>query len=392
MSFVDKLYKRGVKYLDNLTRDPKAEAEERQRIKLLKEAQEKASKILAAEKTLLHKARITQSPGRPEEAIRYSIFPEDAKDIQTFLDNVTTTVNEAETGEEVDDIVKSSFNDGYENYKNNSVFNGAVLPTATGARVGMWLVLRAIKQLINDNEDLSAKELSLLKTVQEDIKTLLDNVKYKNVKEWEPIVVEDLKNLDTYKKILQTPADKLDKSSDEYKIIISLAPKIYPAAMKLLKNHGEVDFQDKEGDAFTGNVTEETKKIKAIKIDRVNDNFDIGSLILKTLSYMLSVLFFLMTFLLLSLGASMAVNLNVHKPLAYKILYAFYGYLFGLVVLVYVCGYRWWWLGKKPEYYGFLPLIPRFFVNPTVQFLLGWMTYKPNESISSLKEWMHPHT
>jgi hypothetical protein len=88
----------------------------------------------------------------------------------------------------------------------------------------------------------------------------------------------------------------------------------------------------------------------------------------------------------------MAVNLNVHKPLAYKILYTIYGFLFGFIVIPYVLLYRWWLMGHKPVYYGYLPLIPRFFINPTVQFLLGWLTYKPEKSIESLEEWRHHGT
>jgi len=390
MSFVDTLYKRFVTYVDKATRDPKAEAEERKRIKALKDAQGRASKILAAEKSLIQKAQNTQSPGRPEEAMRYSIFPEDAKEIQTFLDNATSSVNNAEHGEDVDDFMKEHFNEDYENYKINCIFNTAVYPKAVGARVGLWMIIRAIKQLMHDNEELTTSEISLLKTIQDDVKKILDDAKYKKVGDWQPIAVEDLKNLDNYKKILQAAPDKVDKNSQEYKNIMALAPKIYPTVIKLLKNHGEVDFQDKEGDAFTGNITEETQKAKAVKLDKANDNFDLGSLILKTISYMITVLFFLLVFFFLSLGASMAVNLNVHKPLPYKIFYMIYGFLFGLVVVPYVLLYRWFWLKKKPEYYSFMPLMPRFFVNPYVQFLLGWITYKPINTIVKLEEWRHP--
>jgi hypothetical protein len=390
MSFVETLYKRFITYVDNATRDPKAEAEERKRIKALKDAQGRASKILAAEKALLQKAQNTQSPGRKEEAMRYSIFPEDAKELQTFLDNATSSVNNAVHGEDVDDFMKEHFNEDYENYKVNCIFNTAVYPKAVGARVGLWMIIRAIKQLMHDNEELTTSEISLLKMIQDDVKKILDDAKYKKVGEWQPIAVEDLKNLDNYKKILQTSPDKVDKNSQEYKNIMLLAPKIYPTVIKLLKNHGEVDFQDKEGDAFTGNITDETQKAKAVKLDKTNDNFDLGSLILKTISYMLTVLFFLLIIFFLSLGSSMAVNLNVHKPLAYKIFYMIYGFLFGLIVVPYVLLYRWFWLKKKPEYYSFIPLIPRFFVNPHIQFLLGWLTYKPINTIVKLEEWRHP--
>jgi hypothetical protein len=389
MSFVDTLYKRFIGYVDKITRDPKAEAEERKRLKELKDAQNNASKILATEKSLLQKAQNTQGPGRPEEAMRYSIFPEDAKDIQTFLDDATAKVNASETAEDVNEFMKDNFNENYDNYKINCITNTGVYPKAVGARAGLWFIIRGIKQLKHDNEDLTTDELSLLNLITDNVKNILDETKYKKVGEWEPITVKELKNLESYKKILQTSQDKIDKSSKEYKIIQSLGPKIYPSVIKLLKNHGEVDFIDKEGDSFTGNVTEAKEKQKAVKEDKTLDNFNLGSLILKTLSYMLTVLFFLFIFFILTLGSSFAVNLNVHKPFAYKIFYMIYGFLFGLVVVPYALIYRWYWLKKKPEYYGFIPLIPRFFINPTVQFLLGWLTYKPNPSIIKLEEWRH---
>jgi hypothetical protein len=324
MSFVNTLYKRFVTYVDKVTRDPEAEKAERKRIKALKEAQNKASKILADEKTILQKAQITQSPGRAEEAMRYSIFPEDAKEIQTFLDDATNAVNAAENGEDVDDYMKEHFNNDYENFKINAILNTAVYPKAVGGRAGLWFIIRGLKQFIHDNEGLTTDQISLLNTVRDDVKKILIDTKYKKVGDWQPIAVEDLKNLDKYKQILQSSPDKVDKDSPEYKMLMSLAPKIYPTVVKLLKNHGEVDFQDKEADAFTGNITDASAKVKAVNKDKANDNFDLGSLILKTLGHMITVLFSLMIFFFLSLGSSLSVNLNVHKPFAYKIFYMIY--------------------------------------------------------------------
>jgi len=384
MSF---LYQRFITYLDNLTRDPKAEAAERKRLKDLKSAQTKAIKRIGDEQTLIKKAQNTQSPGRPEEALRYSIFPEDAKDILDFLDNATKTVNNAQLGEDVNDFINDNFGDDYENYKVNAIYNTTVYPKAQGGRIGIWLIIRAIKQLIHDNDNLSSSELAVLQTIQDDVKVILKDTKYKKSTDWNPIIQDDLKNLDSYKNILEQPIDKVDKNSNEYKIIISLSPKIYNTIQKLLKNHGEVDFQDKEGDAFTGNITSATIQAKTLKENKTLDSFSITSLIYDTISNTFTVLLFLMFFFLLSLGSSFAVNLNVHKALPYKIFYMIFGLLFGLVVIPYVLLYRWWFLGKRPVYYGYIPLIPRFFVHPTVQFLLGWLTYRPDQTIASLEEW-----
>jgi len=88
------------------------------------------------------------------------------------------------------------------------------------------------------------------------------------------------------------------------------------------------------------------------------------------------------------LGASLATNLNVYREMPYRILYAVYGFLFFWVVIPYVFGYRWWWNGKKPRFYAMIPIVPYKFTNPIAGMLLGWMSYKPDESIEGLKEWI----
>lgn len=95
-------------------------------------------------------------------------------------------------------------------------------------------------------------------------------------------------------------------------------------------------------------------------------------------------------FLLLSFGvfgASLATNLNVYKPAAFRILYAIYGFLFFFIVIPYVLLYRWWWLGKKPRFYALLPLMGKRFDNHMAGVLLGWMSFRPDDVIESLKEW-----
>lgn len=389
MSF---LYQRFITYLDNVTRDPAAEALERKRLKDLKTAQVKANKQIEDEKILIKKAQNKRSPGVPEESLRYSIFPEDSKDIMTFLDNATVIVANAHEGEEVDDYMNDNFSDDYENYKINAILNTSIYPKAQGGRAGLWMIIRGIKQLIHDNDNLSDSEKAVLNTIQDNIKKILSDTKYRKPADWTPIVQDDMKNVAKYQDLLNSQVDNIDKNSDEYKIVMSLSPKIYKTLQKLIKNHGEVDFNDKEGDIFTGNISEDSIKEKEVKEDKTQDKFELGSLLYNTLSYTFTVMMTLLFFFILSLGSSMAVNINVHKPLAYKILYAIYGFLFGFIVIPYVLLYRWWLKGHKPVYYGYLPLIPRFFINPTVQFLLGWLTYKPEKSIESLEEWRHHGT
>ncbi len=86
-------------------------------------------------------------------------------------------------------------------------------------------------------------------------------------------------------------------------------------------------------------------------------------------------------------GAHLATNLNLYRSWPYRLLYAFYGFLFFPVVIVYVLGYRWWWKGKKPQYYALLPLIPYFINQPILATLFSWLSYKPDDEIAAFQEW-----
>jgi hypothetical protein len=86
-------------------------------------------------------------------------------------------------------------------------------------------------------------------------------------------------------------------------------------------------------------------------------------------------------------GAHLATNLNLYRSWPYRILYAIYGFIFFPIVLLYVLGYRWWWKGKKPEYYALLPLIPYFINNPLLARLFSWLSYKPDDAIAAFQEW-----
>jgi hypothetical protein len=86
-------------------------------------------------------------------------------------------------------------------------------------------------------------------------------------------------------------------------------------------------------------------------------------------------------------GSSLATNLNLYRSWPYRVLYAVYGFIFFPIVVVYVLGYRWFWLGRKPRYYGLIPLVPEPFTRPILQTLLGWLTYVPDDAVHALEEW-----
>jgi cation transport ATPase len=88
------------------------------------------------------------------------------------------------------------------------------------------------------------------------------------------------------------------------------------------------------------------------------------------------------------LGASLATNLNLYLSTPYRILYAIYGSLFFFVIIPYVLGYRWFWKGKRPRFYSLIPLIPYHLDSRVAAFLFSWLSYKPDDQIDSLKEWV----
>jgi len=104
-----------------------------------------------------------------------------------------------------------------------------------------------------------------------------------------------------------------------------------------------------------------------------------------------SLLTILLIFVLLFgavLGASLSSNLNLYRPMLFRILYAFYGFLFFYIVIPYVLGYRWFWKGKRPRFYSLIPIVPYHLDNRWTAFLFSWLSYKPDDQVEALKEWM----
>jgi len=86
-------------------------------------------------------------------------------------------------------------------------------------------------------------------------------------------------------------------------------------------------------------------------------------------------------------GASLATNLNLYRSAPFRVLYMIYGFIFCFLVIPYVLLYRWWWKGKRPLFYAFIPLVPYHFDNYYAGQLFSWMSYRPDDQIASLKEW-----
>lgn len=86
-------------------------------------------------------------------------------------------------------------------------------------------------------------------------------------------------------------------------------------------------------------------------------------------------------------GSSLATNLNLYREAPIRVLYAIYGFLFFWIVIPYSLLYRWWWKGKKPVFYAFIPLVPYKFNNRYAAMFLSWMSFKPDDQIACLMEW-----
>jgi hypothetical protein len=87
------------------------------------------------------------------------------------------------------------------------------------------------------------------------------------------------------------------------------------------------------------------------------------------------------------LGASLATNLNVYRDYPYRIFYALYGFVFSPIVILYCYGYRMLYLGKRPVFYGLMPMVPYHFDNKFMRNLFSWLSFRPDDQMHALEEW-----
>ena len=304
------------------------------------------------------------------------IDSQDAKLLLDLIATIHTYVNDpkTETLNKQDIIIKwtDTFNeDKFEALARAAIDKGAY-PKSYGIRRNFQLMLKTMKQALHDNDKLKPDTKRQVTELRDAYKKFLDE----NIYGIQPIY-EAFQN-----KIQSDYFTSANPNMADLKIVVDRTNK------KILAAKGELDFEEYPG-APTAKASAALTATKqaALKADAQKDSFSIGRLFSTALSTGLTIAVILCIVLILFLGSSLAVNLNMYKPTPIKALYAVYGFLFGWVVLPYVFLYRWAWLGKKPQYYGFMPFVDGFFVKPWVQFLLGWLTYKTDSSIDQLKEW-----
>jgi hypothetical protein len=349
MSF---LVNRFYNWVDNSTRDPVAEKRAKQESDAKYELSRNYKKI-----------QIDDNERLLSQQDKYSSFDLDI--IKSLLKERQTLIDDT-TGLSADEY-KTKWIELTDKY--NIVAN-----PKSNVRSQLWSQLIIRKQLLRDLNDSKPELSSVLKAdIKEILKFLNDN-----------IYTESTTIFQNYRNILDSKLGASQSDNDVATLLKSVL-------RKLEKNKMQLDFQEEGGPPVPDHIKSETEKLKAAEADKINDTFDAGRLFTKILGYAISVFTVLFILFLLAIGSSFAVNLNIYKPVPFRVLYAIYGLLFSFIVIPYTLLYRWVYLGRPPKYYGFIPLIPRFFIHRPVQFLLGWLTYKPDASMWDLEEWRHHH-
>jgi len=132
---------------------------------------------------------------------------------------------------------------------------------------------------------------------------------------------------------------------------------------------------------------EQAARLKQQTDEAERNKFDIWRLIQRIFSTTIGIITTFIVFAAAVWGSSLATNLNIYRDWPYRILYAIYGFLFCFIVIPYTMLYRWFWKGKKPRYYALIPLIPYHLDHPFMAFLFSWLSFKPDDQITALKEW-----
>lgn len=162
------------------------------------------------------------------------------------------------------------------------------------------------------------------------------------------------------------------------------AAKEKAAAAKAAETEAKKKADEKA--AADAKAAAEKAAAEAKELERAN--FEGGRLIKRVFGTAGTILLVFLIVVLGVYGASLATNLNIYRNVWFRILYAIYGFLGFFVVIPYVLLYRWWWLGKKPRFYALIPLIPYHLDNRIAQLLFGWLSFKPDDQMAALKEWV----
>lgn len=208
---------------------------------------------------------------------------------------------------------------------------------------------------------------------------------------------DNMKRVQSQYKETKTELEKAKKPvPEEIKYVLKVAPEVQTWLLKNMfltpddYNSKEQEINEEYNKKFKGTTLGEVEKtVQQAEKDRCakRDEFSITGLINDVLKYIGGYFGLFLIFVSMTLGSSLAVNLNIYKNWAFRLLYAVYGAIFCAIVIPYVLGYRWLFLGKKPKFYSLIPLFPYHWDSRIMQILLGWISYRPDEDIYNLLEW-----
>jgi hypothetical protein len=155
---------------------------------------------------------------------------------------------------------------------------------------------------------------------------------------------------------------------------------------------GKLDaIQKQKDDEKAAKENALSKKQKEIEKDiQDNNKFSIYRFLYKILGTVGIILLVFIVVIGGVFGASLATNLNVYRPMGFRILYALYGFFFFWIVIPYAVLWRWIWKGKKPRFYALIPIIPYYIENRFLAMFFSWLSFKPDDQIEALREW-HTH-
>jgi hypothetical protein len=362
MSFLtSKFYK----WVNKQTSDPEADKLYRQQKQETRKAITIAKAIFVNQNTVLNAAKANKQ-----------VFKEDYDFLKKFNDDGIEYLNSA--GELEKEDIEAYIIDNFDipnKYNPYSLISVLVNPNLPPPRFFTRWIQKTCQQALRDNQD----------KIKPDVKTSLETIVSKA-----KTVLKDNEG-STDGSVFQSFNVQVQTDYLQGKDGAEINKLYLPAAMKVLKN-GDIDFVEgplgvtESKPASAAAAKEEVKKTR-LREDKKKDDFNLKRLLFNASNYAFTIATICLILFFCLVGSSFAVNLNIYKPTPFKVLYAIYGFVFGLVVVPYVVFYRWLYKGKRPRYYGFLPFIPQYFKNTYVQFLLGWLTYRPEPSMWELQEW-----
>ena len=116
--------------------------------------------------------------------------------------------------------------------------------------------------------------------------------------------------------------------------------------------------------------------------DAKQDIFSVTDMIVKMLGITGIIVAAFLAVVLGLMGASLASNMNAYRGIGFRILYMLYGFIFFPIVIMWAL-WRWIGVGKKPEFFAFLPVYEGRIEARLPAYLFSWAAF---DSLSEAKK------